>query len=32
LAFAVRDGHLITGQNPQSSAQVAALVIAALAA
>ncbi|WP_114394303.1 type 1 glutamine amidotransferase domain-containing protein [Oleisolibacter albus] len=29
--FAVRDGHLITGQNPQSSEKVAALVLEALA-
>jgi putative intracellular protease/amidase len=28
--FAVRDGHLITGQNPQSSEKVAALVVEAL--
>jgi putative intracellular protease/amidase len=28
--FAVRDGQLITGQNPQSSAKVAELVLAAL--
>jgi putative intracellular protease/amidase len=30
-AFAVRDGWLITGQNPQSSALVAQHVLAALA-
>lgn len=29
-AFAVRDGQLITGQNPQSSAEVARLVLQAL--
>jgi putative intracellular protease/amidase len=28
--YAVRDGHLITGQNPASSALVAQLVVAAL--
>ncbi|HEX3139946.1 MAG TPA: type 1 glutamine amidotransferase domain-containing protein, partial [Rhizobacter sp.] len=31
-AFAVRDGQLITGQNPQSSALVAKLVLQALQA
>lgn len=29
-AFAIRDGQLITGQNPQSSAKVAEMLIAAL--
>ena len=28
--FAIQDGQLITGQNPQSSAKVAELLIAAL--
>ena len=30
-AFAVRDGNLVTGQNPASSAKVAKLVVEALA-